>query len=524
MSAEKLAIAAGAAVGLCALSGTTVVSQPALRGAPAEAAQATASRQGQAAPQQTGIASLAAAAVVGVGCSAALTGRRQRAARSQVVSCAYDASKEIGACDPLLFWDPIGFCESGTKEDFDRRRAVELKHGRVCMVAALGMIWPDLFGRFDGYLSPSANLKFADMPGGIAALSKIPTEGLLQILVFAGVIETQLFKDKSFGGPGFADYGAEPGNFGTGYWGRKIADPAERRNKLTIELNNGRLAMIAVIAMLVQNGLTGQSTIDQLTSGHISPFNDGQGLLATYDASKELGACPPLGYWDPFGMMAFQDQAKFERNRTLELKHGRLCMLSTIGMVAPDVFGRFPGELSPSMGLKYADIPSGIAAIYKVPAAGWAQIFAFIGLLEWRNSKFPTDYGYPPFTPFATRVGEADRSRKLLAEINNGRLAMMAMAAMVAQQGVTGQSLVEQFSSGNLNPWVGGYATGGNSLALPWAPVPEGLTNNPVGEYVGDVGFDPLGFAKNKRLLPWYREAELAHGRVCMMAVLGFTV
>ena len=21
---------------------------------------------------------------------------------------------------------------------------------------------------------------------------------------------------------------------------------------------------------------------------------------------EELGACPPLGYWDPFGMMAFQ--------------------------------------------------------------------------------------------------------------------------------------------------------------------------------------------------------------------------
>jgi len=59
---------------------------------------------------------------------------------------------------------------------------------------------------------------------------------------------------------------------------------------------------------------------------------------------------------------------------------------------------------------------------------------------------------------------------------------------------------------------------------LPWAPVPEGLTNNPFGEYVGDVGFDPLGFAKNKRLLPWYREAELAHGRVCMLATLGLTI
>eukprot|EP00913_Durusdinium_trenchii_P016971 g15956.t1 len=82
--------------------------------------------------------------------------------------------------------------------------------------------------------------------------------------------------------------------------------------------------MVAMTAMLIQtpswfgvvrgegnplNGLTGQSPVEQLTSGHISPFNDGQGFFAQFDASKELGACPPLGYWDPFGMMAFQARA-----------------------------------------------------------------------------------------------------------------------------------------------------------------------------------------------------------------------
>ena len=67
----------------------------------------------------------------------------------------------------------------------------------------------------------------------------------------AGLIETQLFKDQSFGGFAYAKYG-EPGNFGTGYWGRKIQDPAERRLKLTTELNNGRLAMVAMTAMLIQ--------------------------------------------------------------------------------------------------------------------------------------------------------------------------------------------------------------------------------------------------------------------------------
>lgn len=72
-----------------------------------------------------------------------------------------------------------------------------------------------------------------------------------------------------------------------------------------------------------RNGLTGQSPVEQLTSGHISPFNDGQGFFAQFDPSKarptagallsaeELGACPPLGYWDPFGMMAFQDGQSF---------------------------------------------------------------------------------------------------------------------------------------------------------------------------------------------------------------------
>jgi len=133
------------------------------------------------------------------------------AVRGGIARCAYDASGEIGACDPLLFWDPIGYCQDGcTKEDFDRRRAVELKHGRLCMVATIGMVWPDIFGKFDGYLSPSQNLKFADVPSGIAAVSKVPLEGWLQILLVAGLIETQLLKDQSFGGFGYAKYGQEP--------------------------------------------------------------------------------------------------------------------------------------------------------------------------------------------------------------------------------------------------------------------------------------------------------------------------
>ena len=40
---------------------------------------------------------------------------------------------------------------------------------------------------------------------------------------------------------------------------------------------------------------------------------------------------------------------------------------------------------------------------------------------------------------------------------------------------------------------------------------------------VGDVGFDPLGLSENFDI-KWLREAELKHGRVCMLACLGYVV
>lgn len=39
--------------------------------------------------------------------------------------------------------------------------------------------------------------------------------------------------------------------------------------------------------------------------------------------------------------------------------------------------------------------------------------------------------------------------------------------------------------------------------------------------WVGDVGFDPLGFS-NYFDMKWLRESELKHGRVSMLACLGF--
>lgn len=42
---------------------------------------------------------------------------------------------------------------------------------------------------------------------------------------------------------------------------------------------NSRLAMLATAGLATQEYLTGQGAVEQLLSGHISPFGDGQGAF-----------------------------------------------------------------------------------------------------------------------------------------------------------------------------------------------------------------------------------------------------
>jgi len=88
-------------------------------------------------------------------------------------------------------------------------------------------------------------------------------------------------------------------------------------------------------------------------------------------------------------------------------------------------------------------------------------------------------------------------------------------------------------SSGGPSPSAQAWAAGGPSIALPYTKAPATLD----GSMLGDVGFDPLGFSttpvgpwfaglegRNGVIgdLNWYREAELIHGRIAQLAVLGF--
>jgi len=378
---------------------------------------------------------------------AAMTQRRsqQRSGRQTSALLPRPAfESELGVQAPVGFWDPLGLSADGDADVFKRRRAAEIKHGRVSMLACIGYIVPEYF-KWPGYVSPSLGLKFTDVPHGLAALSKIPLEGLLQIGLFAGHYEGFFWRQAA---------GREPGDFeGYGFLGigknfifnfdSPTLDPASRTKKLSVELANGRLAMVAIIGMFYQDGLTGSAWGDWslYTASPLRAFE------------SELGVQAPVGFWDPLGLSADGDSDIFKRRRAAEIKHGRVSMLACIGFIVPEYF-KWPGYVSPSLGLKFTDVPNGLGALSKIPLEGLLQIGLFAGHYEgffWRQAagREPGDfegYGFLGigknfiFNFDSPTLDPASRTKKLSAELANGRLAMVAIIGMFYQDGLTGSA------------------------------------------------------------------------------------
>ena len=128
---------------------------------------------------------------------------------------------------------------------FARWRAVEIKHGRIAMMATTGYVAQSCF-RFGGYLSTSANIKFADVPNGCLG------DGLF----FLRLMECGTWRFYEGSWPGSVPAGKAPGDVAGEFWVR-YTDPAEKKSKLNIELNNGRAAMMGITGMLMHDHLTG---------------------------------------------------------------------------------------------------------------------------------------------------------------------------------------------------------------------------------------------------------------------------
>jgi len=171
-----------------------------------------------------------------------------RAARSSVAMSVNDLagiSTETGN----KVWDPMGLSENMDEANLKLVRAAELKHGRVAMLAVVGWAWTATGTHFEGMLSTSKGISFADCAAAanpIAAAAKVPGAGIWQMVFAIGALEV-FWENK------YPSYECG-GNFGVP---AVTSDPAKLKELETIELKHGRLAMIGIISFACAVALPG---------------------------------------------------------------------------------------------------------------------------------------------------------------------------------------------------------------------------------------------------------------------------
>merc|ERR1719169_24061 len=153
----------------------------------------------------------------------------------------------------------------------------------------------------------------------------------------------------------------------------------------------------------------------------------------------DIGVLPPLGVYDPLGLIETRDMARYE---VMEIKHGRAAMLGFLHVIAIEAGAKIPTE-------ECLAAPTGLlASLESVPTAGWLQIMLFCCMQETGAGQESSFFSLAK----AQTVDPEAKTFKLNAERQNGRAAML---------GVTGCLLHELLGVDPL------YPTGGLDGAAP---------------------------------------------------------
>ena len=177
-----------------------------------------------------------------------------------------------------------------------------------------------------------------------------------------------------------------------------------------------------------------------------------------YHAEDLPGALPPTGFFDPWLIAANRTPKEVKKLREAELKHGRLAMLATVGILvqerwAPLFGGKVSGpaiyhfqqinHMAPWFWL-FAVFGIGLVEARNI-ARGWESPQETrkkpSGLAELKDDYIPGDLGFDPLNLMPTDPTAFRNMRT--KELQNGRLAMIAVAGMVAQELVNGKPIFE---------------------------------------------------------------------------------
>jgi hypothetical protein len=162
----------------------------------------------------------------------------------------------------------------------------------------------------------------------------------------------------------------------------------------------------------------------------------GRSSMVKMGAENMVGSSAPFGVFDPLGFASKADQATMDKYRTQELKHGRVAMAAVLGwFVQLNFHPLYDGKLSSSP----------LKAATEVPIQGWFQIFLAINVIEYLCLKITELPGYTPGDYLGSWEWTTDEKderwdKYQTKELNNGRLAMVSIMGLIAQEALFGES------------------------------------------------------------------------------------
>mmetsp|Transcript_14478 Transcript_14478/g.33764 ORF Transcript_14478/g.33764 Transcript_14478/m.33764 type:complete len:214 (+) Transcript_14478:79-720(+) len=206
------------------------------------------------------------------------------------------------------------------------------------------------------------------------------------------------------------------------------------------------LATVSVVNMLaIARGPLGAKAPTKMSTG-AKPFAYGL-----------VGVTPFPGPFDPANLLEDAPESGVRLWREAELMHGRVGMLAAAGFLVQEKFHPlFGGEIVgpainhipqiPPFFWAFLTFGIGIAEAYRIQI-GWVDPRTSTGA-SWTDTQFqlrddyePGDLGWDPLGIKPTDPEELEALQ--LKELNNGRLAMIAAAAFLAQETVNGKQIFE---------------------------------------------------------------------------------